>query len=365
MRSPFIGAGGYSESALETRSGVTLAERHAATTGAEFRAVRRAAGVADRSDRVIVEVTGKDRASWAHGLVTNAVKTLTPGQGCYAFALDVKGRIQFDLNILCLAESLWLDLDRSIAATAIKYLESRLIIEDARLNDCTDRFARIGIYGPQSVAAAEQFGWPGFDPSPRIPTPIETASVTSEWSKYAATVVGDAATPTRLIRDDTFAAPGFEVVTPLVAAPALWTFAIERCGLPPIGFAALDVARIEAGIPWLGRDLDEKVLPPETNQIDRGVSYKKGCYVGQEVVERMRAHGVLARRLVKVRIGDGRGISLPAALRRGDAECGRITSLVAHPDGGWIGLGYLKNNLPDTSGISVAATTGEIAVTIE
>ena len=101
--------------------------------------------------------------------------------------------------------------------------------------------------------------------------------------------------------------------------------------------------RIEAGLPWLGRDLDEHVLPPETGQVERGISFHKGCYLGQEIIERMRAHGELNKRLVRLCAADGTGLKLPAKLRRDNLDVGRITSLVPHPcDACWVGLGYLK-----------------------
>ena len=115
----------------------------------------------------------------------------------------------------------------------------------------------------------------------------------------------------------------------------------------------LDVLRIEAGIPWLGRDIDATVLPPETGQIERGISYHKGCYVGQEIIERMRSRGALARRLVRVRTADGVGLAWPTSLRQNGSEVGRLTSLVPHPvTGEWIGLAYLKTRVAEPAGIT-------------
>jgi folate-binding protein YgfZ len=125
-------------------------------------------------------------------------------------------------------------------------------------------------------------------------------------------------------------------------------------GVRPAGFDTLDVLRIEAGIPWLGRDIDERTLPPETGQVARGISYNKGCYLGQEVIERMRSHGALARRLVRVRMEDGAGIEIPAIFKSAEADAGRVTSLIPHPQGtGWIGLGYLKTSVKDTTGLAL------------
>jgi len=86
---------------------------------------------------------------------------------------------------------------------------------------------------------------------------------------------------------------------------------------------------------------------------ERGVSYHKGCYVGQEIIERMRSRGSLARRLVRVRTDDGAGLALPTPLRQSGSEVGRLTSLVQHPvTGEWIGLAYLKTKVTKLGGIT-------------
>ena len=146
----------------------------------------------------------------------------------------------------------------------------------------------------------------------------------------------------RLVRHDFAGLPGFELILPRGEAAAWWQRLVQH-GAAPAGYQTLDVLRIEAGLPWPGRELDQTVLAPETGQIERGISYRKGCYLGQEIIERMRAHDALAKRLVRLRVPDGAGLELPAVLRRDNLEVGRITSLVRHPTQPcWPGLGYLK-----------------------
>src|SRR5580765_4876425 len=94
---------------------------------AEYDAIRSGAALYDAGLRGLIQVTGKDRAAWLHNLVTNTVKTLQPGQGAYAFALNVKGRILFDANILALADALWLDIDRRYVPKAFAHLDKYII----------------------------------------------------------------------------------------------------------------------------------------------------------------------------------------------------------------------------------------------
>jgi len=120
----------------------------------------------------------------------------------------------------------------------------------------------------------------------------------------------------------------------------------------------LDAMRIEAGIPWFGREIDEKGVAPEADPAGCGISYKKGCYLGQEVIERMRSRGVQARRLVRLRASPAVALDLPADLRKGGQTVGRITSLVRHPvEPVGVGLGYVGSSVCDLCGIECDAST--------
>lgn len=293
----------------------------------EYEFASTAAGLFDRSDRGLAIVKGPDRAAWLHNMLTNAVKTVDANAGVYAFALDVRGRVQFDANVLVLPDEIWLDIDLAALPAALAHLNKFLIMEKAEIADDSVKFARLGVSGPQARQVAATLGIANFDALPALE---------NCW------IDGGAA---RVFRHDFTGLPGFELIVPAHSAAAWWTRLSDQLKVRPVGFDALDVLRIEAGIPWLGRDINEKTVAPETGQIERAISYKKGCYLGQEVVERMRSHGTQARRLVKLTADDAAGLSLPAPLRLMDLdqELGRITSLAKHPSKkGWFGLGYLR-----------------------
>lgn len=283
------------------------------------------AAVFDRSDRALVRLGGGDRLTWLHNLVTNAVKTLDVHAGNYAFATDVKGRILFDLNILSLEDALWLDLPRAVRGEALAHLDRYLITEDVQLADVTDDWARLACAGPRASEVAGALGGANF---PALP------ALGSRWIAPEAAL---------LFRHDLTGGPGFELIVRRDDAVSWWNRLVEL-GCRPAGLAALDVLRIEAGLPWCPADTDG-VLPPETGQIERGISYRKGCYLGQEVIERMRSHGALARRLVRVRMeawADGEP-KAPVELVQGEKKVGRITSLRRHPvRSEYVGLAYLK-----------------------
>lgn len=291
----------------------------------EYDAARRGAALFALRHRGLLLATGRDRAKWLHNLVTNVVATLDVGAGNYAFACNVQGRVLFDVNVLVRPDALWLDVDRAARPAALAHLNRYLITEDVQLRDATAEFVRAGVSGPEAGRLAAALGVPNFAALPSL----------------ANVALPDGAL---LVRHDFAGAPGFELFAPPTGAGGIWR-ALVAAGARPAGFCTLDVLRIEAGRPWWGRDMEDTVLPPETGQVERGISYHKGCYLGQEVIERMRSRAALARRLVQVRCADGTGLALPTPLRQADREVGRITSLVAHPTAGdWIGLGYLKTS---------------------
>jgi folate-binding protein YgfZ len=338
LASPFIEAHGYRPAHTVEQSGVPVAALFD-TPAREYEHARTSAAVVDRSHRGLLVVTGNDRMSWLHSLVTNSVTALAPERGCYAFATDVKGRILFDLNILNRGESLWLDLDCSAIPTAATHFDRHLFTEDVRIADVSGQYARLGCTGPEVDRLASRIGLTGLASVPQIATRHLDQD------------------ETLLLRHDFAGWPGFELILPRGQARAWWDRLVDL-EAHPIGHATLDLLRIEAGIPWLGRELNDAVLPAETGQTERAVSHNKGCYLGHEIIERMRSRGARARRLTRIEVPDGAGVALPAPLRQGATSVGHATSLVPHPQhGNWIGLGYLNT----AASMAVPTTVGDPA----
>jgi len=310
-------------------------------------ALNAAVGVVDRSYRGLLEITGGDRAAWLHNLTTNQVKTLSAGDGHYAFVLNLQGRILFDVNVLVDAESIWLDLDRQWLDRARSHFDKYTITEDVTVTDRSEESVRFGIAGPRVADLLAQFD------APHAPNWPSLGLKQFAWSGETI----------RAFRHDFCGAFAVECVVPAALAVAFWEDVTAETRSPratPVGWDAVQESRIEAGIPWPGREITDEYLPAETGQSERAVSFHKGCYLGQEVVERMRSRNVVARRLVGLQCPAADTPNVPADLCDADgATVGKMTS-ACHPAGrgGSIGLGYVKT-ASSVAGTSLAVRYAE------
>lgn len=297
---------------------------------AEYTAALSGVGLFDARERGLIEVSGKDRAAWLHNLVTNAVKTLQPGEGNYAFAINAKGRILFDCNILILPDAIWLDIDQRLVPKAMAHFERYHITEDIALADRSDVFGRIALAGPKAAEIVTALG----------------ATQAAAMASLGSTAVPLQGKHRLMVRHDLGGLFGVELYIETADMAACWDRLLEigaPVGLRPAGRSAMRVLRIEAGIPLYGEEIDEEVLPAETQQIERGISFVKGCYLGQEVVERMRSRGSLARTLVGLVLAGEVATDKPVPLQVGDAAVGRLMSAChSFALGKPIGLGYVK-----------------------
>ncbi len=310
-----------------TRSGRQVVGRYV-DLEREHRALRSGAGLVDRSYRGLLEITGKDRATWLHNLTTNQVKNLGRNEGVHAFALNVQGRILFDLNILVREDCVWVDLDRGFLATARKHFDKYIIMEDVRVADRSDEYVRLGLAGDASRAVMAGLG------APQAATMPSLGLSQVPWQGVEIP----------FIRHDYCGSFGVELFVPAPSAAECWRALTDSGGAIPAGDEAVQVCRIESGIPGSGREITDEALPAETGQMERAVSVQKGCYLGQEVVERMRARKVVARLLCGLSIeGD---VPTAGAEIRGldDQRLGNVTSSCRSVAlGRTIGMGYVKS----------------------
>jgi folate-binding protein YgfZ len=243
-----------------------------------------------------------------------------------------------------LPDAYWLDVDLDVLPQAANHFNRYIIMDQVKLSDASGAHARCGVSGPRAAEIAERLGVPQFAGL----APLDCVRLSNSDGL--------------LFRHDFAGGPGFELILPRDFAGKCWDQLVEF-GATPAGFSVLDALRIEAGIPWFGRELDNTVLPAETGAGLRGVNYQKGCYIGQEIVERMRTRGVVSRRLVQIRAQTGDGLVLPEPLTQDGREAGRLTSLVPHPiEVHWVGLGFLRTNLAHAEHITAGAPKREITV---
>lgn len=317
-----------------------------ATIENQYRIATTAAALISRTDRGLLDVTGKDRAAWLHNLVTNAVRTLQPGDGNYAFATNVKGRALFDLNILVLEDRLCLDIDRRWLDAARKHLTKYTITEDVAVADASKDFDRLAVLGPAAVDIVGSMGLGNLKPMAQL------QHVGFVWQGHHG----------RMIRHDFGGLTAAEFLLPLSATDSFMTAMLDAgrpLGLARIDRDALEILRIEAGMPAPISEINEDVVPPETGQIERGISYHKGCYLGQEVIERMRSHGIMAKRMVGIRFEGEQPLPVPTPLVVGEAETGRLTSVCwSYALGAMLGLGYVRT-VHAKVGQALAAVTPE------
>ncbi len=321
---------------------VTLA-RDYGLPAAEYAAARDAVVLIDRSDRGRLRVTGADRTTWLHNLLTQNVQGCPPGAGGRAFALNVQGRIVFDVNLLVAAEAIWLDLPAAAVPIALGHLDRYLLTEDVQLADVSGGDARLALLGPGVAEAVAALGWADF---------ATCADLTHREVEGGAIV----------FREDVGTLPGLGLIVRRDKARGWWD---RLCGLGarPAGRDAWDALRIETRQPAWETDLQAGVLPAETGRFAAAVALDKGCYLGHEVVERMRSRGVQARRLVRLRVANGAGLALPAELVQGGRQVGRLTSLVRHPCGdGWLGLGYVQAQVSPGQVLAAEPVAREVCV---
>jgi len=297
----------------------------------EYKTAREAVALYPAHERALLEVGGRDRVDWLHNLLTNDIKALSPGRGCYSFALDSRGRILMDLNVLADEEVIRIDIDRSLVPKALAHFDRYTFSEDVTIHDASDETDRLFLLGAGLEQLSEAIGI-------RDALGCEPLGVT---------LMSLHGIPVRAVRHGTFGLPALELHVPAERAADGWMFltkAGESVGLRPIGWRTMRTLRIEAGVPVYGRDIDESVLPAETNQLERAVSFTKGCYIGQEIVARMKTHGSVARRMVGLRLMDA-PLEMPhdkLLLAEGKAV-GRLTSACESPAvGGPIALAYLS-----------------------
>jgi len=295
-----------------------------------YEAARTAAVLTAPQNRGLIEVSGADRAAWLNNLVTNAVRDLAPGRGVGAFALNPKGRILFETTVLAREDAFWLDVDRRRLDQAIGHLSRYVITERVELRDLSGGFARIGLLGPRATAVLAEAG---LADASSLPVP--------SWVAVECPVG-----PAVVVRRDGPAAESFELLVEPSSAELFRRTLLEAGrahGLIPAVPEALEVMRVEQGLPAWGQDIDENTLPAETGRMQQMVSFTKGCYLGQEIVERMRSRGGPARLLVGLRFTGAQPVSPGVPLVSGGQSVGRVTSAVfSWRLGGPVGLGMVK-----------------------
>ncbi|MBI1739938.1 MAG: folate-binding protein YgfZ [Acidobacteriales bacterium] len=292
---------------------------------AEFRALLSTCGVYDLGWRSKIALTGSDRVRWLNGMITNNVRDLAVGHGVYAFLLDAQGHIQADLYAFNRGESLLVDTERSQRDKVLQLFDHYIIADDVELADISEKLTALGLTGPESRSVLERAGVP-------VPDLAYLQFGDVQWQEIAITV----------LHSGEEAKDSWQVWIAPEHVSALWD-ALVKAGARSTGTSALNLFRISRGIPQFGQDIRERDLPQETGQM-RALNFTKGCYLGQEIVERIRSRGAVHRQFTAFLV-EGPLPEPGAKIQADSKEVGEITSSAILPlpagDRG-VALGYLR-----------------------
>jgi folate-binding protein YgfZ len=299
----------------------------------EFSALLTGCGVYDLGFRAWISLTGGDRVRWLNGMVTNNVRDLAAGHGVYAFLLNPQGRILGDMIVHNLGESLVVETDRGQVEKLIATFDHYIIMDDVEVTNVSEARTALGVAGPTSRAILNAAGIevPELQPLQRI-----TPRCDCNCGCLECTVV----------RGEDAPQESYEIWLAPKDVYATWQ-ALLAAGATPVGSEAMEMQRIVAGIPLYGVDIRERDLPQETEQM-RALNFNKGCYVGQEIVERIRSRGNVHRKFTGFLVEGGAAIAAGTKIVSGDKEVGEVTSVaIQRTQSGarTLALGYIRREV--------------------
>jgi folate-binding protein YgfZ len=313
---------------------------------AEFQTLLSGCGLYDLSGRAKIAITGGDRVRWMNGMVSNNVRDLAAGRGVYAFMLNAQGHIQADLYVFQRGDSLLVNTERSQLEKVLQLFDHYIIADDVEIADISDTVTALGLTGPQSRAVLERAGIP----VPELgPLELSTPKCDCACDCLQCT----------LVRGDDSLGLSYEIWLAPDKVKSTWD-AVIAAGANAVGAGALTLFRISRGIPRFGVDIRERDLPQETGQT-RALNFTKGCYLGQEIVERIRSRGAVHRMFGAFAV-EGALPEAGAKIVTSGKEVGEITSSAILPlPGGDRGvtLGYLRR---EGSGKELHAGTAKLTV---
>jgi aminomethyltransferase len=292
----------------------------------------------DLPQRGKIAVRGPDRTRLVHALTTNDIRSLLPGTGCYSFLLNAQGRVIADANVFCLPDQILLDTEPEAGSAVLTQLEQFTIADDAITTDLSDVLVTVSVEGPEAARVLE----------PVVATlPAGSHQISEAPFGWVAHVT-------------TTGQPGWMFFVPPMALASL-VRSIEGAGAVQASAEDARVVRIENGRPRFGEEITERFLAPETAQI-HAISRHKGCYLGQEVVERLHSRKAVSRILTPVRFDSGSSAIAGTKLRNGDVRAGEIVSAAYSPRfGQWVGMAYIRTDVVRT-GAKLSFESGSLTI---
>jgi folate-binding protein YgfZ len=303
---------------------------HFGDWGAEYRRGRETVALLDKNYRAYLEFTGPDRIRYLNAILTNDIKGLKASHGNISLFLNPQGHIQAEIETYSEADRLFSFSFATIRERLVAGLDKYIIMDDVTLTDLTDAYATLALEGPKTASVVQTLAG------------LALGSL-EELETTEATV---AAISCRVIKRSPGGTPGAEFLVARSQAEVLWDVletATRDHGGGPAGYIALNSLRLEYGVPWFGYDFGEKQIPHEAGLQDSHISYTKGCYTGQEIVERVRSRGQVNRIRVSLKFDRPAAPAPNSILSSNGKEVGYVTRAGFSPRlNGIIGMGYVR-----------------------
>ena len=344
---------------IHRQLGATFAEKHEGWNLAthftdavsEHHAVRNNVGIADLSHRGRLLLTGDDRAQFLHRLISNEVETLAVGEGNYATLLTHRGKIIADLNVYVLQNVIGISTAPETSESLFTELDKYIIADDVELAVLTDETGTIAVYGPKSTELVET-----------VLNLTDLRALPEYHNRFG--IVDDRWIV--CVRLNITGEAGYHLYTAAESLAWLWERLMTTgAGTQPVGWDALQSLRIEAGTPRYGAELTDTVIPLEA-ELEYAINFEKGCYIGQEIVARMKYRGHPNRLLRGIEIQAEQPPQQNATVFSGDKKVGWITSATYSPTlQKPIALGYVRMAVTAAgSPVQIETPTGRIDGTV-
>lgn len=302
---------------------------------AEYRTALESVALIDKNYRAYLSFTGPDRVRYLNAILTNNIKDLAAGRCNVSLLLNPQGHILVEIQTYAHADKLFCVSYAMIRERLIKWLDKYIIMDDVTLTDETERFGTLALEGPKAAAVVREVS--GMDIAP--------------FGEFSSAEGVAASIPCQIVKRSSGGVAGAEFVVAREKLGDLWQIlleAVRKHGGGPMGYTALSGRRLALGVPWFGYDFGEKQIPHEAGLEHSHISYTKGCYTGQEIVERVRSRGQVNRRRVELLFS---GETVPEAgtvLSLDGKEMGYVTraARIPEPPSGFatcvIGMGYVR-----------------------
>lgn len=329
METPLINEHRSAGASLANFSGCLLPESFSGFE-AEYNAARESVAIFDTNWHAVITLAGPDRVRYLNAVVSNNIQSLEEGHGIYALLLNPQGHILAELEVFNLPDRLLVLSHASVRERTVATLDKFIIMDDVELEDLTDQVGSFAIEGPRAAAIVQQACGVSLEELPEMgvrDTAVELI-------------------PCHLLKRSHFGQPGAQIIARRDRLAFLWQkllAAVRARAGEPIGMLALNSLRLEAGIPWFPVDFDDRVIPHEAALEETHLSFTKGCYTGQEIVERVRSRGHVNRHRVRLQFSTSAPPFVGTKLLAGGAEVGIVTSAAFSPAAGVaIGMGYVR-----------------------